>query len=127
MFKDERFVSKCTIDKRGRPNTFTSKENFRKYYDLESSGSSCSDDDDEDDNEDDNELNDDQVSKSSDQSDADLSETNDRSFKSKPEHIKPEIKKKLLNSNVDYARGEGVLMSDSSSGEESDELDDEQE
>ena len=48
MFNDERFVSKCTVDKRGRPQNFTSKENYRKYYDLKGSDESESEDDDDD-------------------------------------------------------------------------------
>jgi hypothetical protein len=34
MFKDDRFVSKTGVDKRGRPAGFSSKENFRRYYNL---------------------------------------------------------------------------------------------
>jgi hypothetical protein len=37
MFSDKRFVTKVSVDKRGRPKSFASKENFEKFYDLESS------------------------------------------------------------------------------------------
>ena len=40
MFKDKQFVSKCTVDKRGRPQSYTSSENYRRYYDLDSSDDS---------------------------------------------------------------------------------------
>ena len=44
MFKDKKFVSKVSVDKRGRPGNFSTKENFEKFYHLDSS-------DDEDDEE----------------------------------------------------------------------------
>ena len=47
MFAEERFVSKCSVDKRGRPQNLTSKENYRKYYDLKDSDDSDSDSDSE--------------------------------------------------------------------------------
>ncbi len=37
MFKDAKFVSKCSVDKRGRPLSFTAKENFKKFYELKQS------------------------------------------------------------------------------------------
>jgi hypothetical protein len=47
MFSEPRFVSRCSVDKRGRPTSFSSKENFKKYYDLKDSDESDSDDDNE--------------------------------------------------------------------------------
>jgi len=49
MFKDANFVSKCSVDKRGRPTTFSSKENFKKYYALKDSDEEESDSDAEED------------------------------------------------------------------------------
>jgi hypothetical protein len=49
MFKDANFVSKCSVDKRGRPTTFSSKENFKKYYALRDSDEEESESDDEED------------------------------------------------------------------------------
>lgn len=40
MFSDEKFKVKYTVDKRGRPVNETSTENLRKYYDLEESDES---------------------------------------------------------------------------------------
>ena len=37
MFTDKRFVTKVSVDKRGRPKNFATKENFEKFYDLETS------------------------------------------------------------------------------------------
>lgn len=45
MFKDEKFKVKYTIDKRGRPVNETSTENLRKYYDLDESDDTSSDED----------------------------------------------------------------------------------
>ena len=43
MFSEPKFVSKCSVDKRGRPTTsFSSKENFKKYYALKDSDESDS-------------------------------------------------------------------------------------
>ena len=43
MFADERFVSKCSVDKRGRPQNFSSKENYRKYYEMDDESDSQDD------------------------------------------------------------------------------------
>ena len=48
MFKDKKFVSKVSVDKRGRPGNFSTKENFEKFYHLDSSD----DEDDEEEKED---------------------------------------------------------------------------
>ncbi len=34
MFNDKSFVDKVSVDKRGRPKNFATKENFEKFYDL---------------------------------------------------------------------------------------------
>jgi len=47
MFKDKKFVSKVSVDKRGRPGNYSTKENFEKFYHLENS-------DEEDDTDDEN-------------------------------------------------------------------------
>merc|ERR1712066_602246 len=39
LFKDKKFVSKVNVDKRGRPGNFSTKENYEKFYELESSDS----------------------------------------------------------------------------------------
>ena len=33
----EKFVSKCSVDKRGRPKHLAAKENYERFYDLDSS------------------------------------------------------------------------------------------
>ncbi|KFQ25743.1 ESF1, partial [Merops nubicus] len=42
MFHDEKFKLKCTMDKRGRPVSYTSTENLRKLYALSESDSDLS-------------------------------------------------------------------------------------
>lgn len=44
LFKDKKFVSKASVDKRGRPGNFSTKENYEKFYQM-SSDSEDSDDD----------------------------------------------------------------------------------
>ena len=107
LFTNEKFVSKCTVDKRGRPKSVSSKESYEKFYDLEDSDSSEGSDAEKD------------VNKSSDE---------EEESSSKPPAIEEDddtvlesdIKSKLLSSNVDYARGEADLYSDSSSEEDTD-------
>ena len=47
MFKDKKFVSKVSVDKRGRPGNYSTTEDYKKLYHLEKS-------DDDDDTDDDN-------------------------------------------------------------------------
>jgi len=100
LFTNEKFVSKCTVDKRGRPKKLSAKDNYEKFYELDSSDS--------DDNEDsENEVSDDNN---------DNEESSDIS----------KGKVNLPSTNIDYARGKGVLCSESSSEEDSDETEDEE-
>lgn len=127
MFNDEKFKVKYTIDKRGRPINHNSAEDLKRYYELESEDeSSSSDEDDENDSEK-------RRSKSDESSDADNNDTETGKFVRPPKSIENElektvktdkeipnkIKKKLKNLTVDYARGEGTLVSDSSSDDDS--------
>ena len=104
LFTNERFVSKCTVDKRGRPKSLSSKESYEKFYDLEDSDSSEESDAEKD------------IEKSSDEEESSKPPTNDDD----DTVLESDIKSKLLSSNVDYARGEADLYSDSSSEEDTD-------
>jgi hypothetical protein len=98
MFKDKRFVSKVGVDKRGRPGNFTTKENFEKFYHLESSSDASDEDDDK----------------------------KEKQQKVKAKKNVPKAgKKPIQDPNVDYARGEAVL-SDSSSDEDDSSSEDEE-
>lgn len=106
LFSNDKFVSKCTVDKRGRPKSLSSKESYEKFYDLEESDTSEDSDEPKDDDEDEGES-------------EENTAINLPSVVDDPV-IESDIKSKLLSSNIDYARGEADLYSDSSSEEDSD-------
>ncbi|XP_075978236.1 ESF1 homolog [Anticarsia gemmatalis] len=135
MFKDEKFKVKYSVDKRGRPINETSTENLRKYYEVEDSeGSGSSDEDDieqegaiEDSDKSSGRFvrrppsdddRDDQASAQEDeQKDGKVTVfQNDKLTRGK---LDKKVKTRLLDLDIDYARGEGVLQTDSSSDEES--------
>ncbi|CAH0715664.1 unnamed protein product, partial [Brenthis ino] len=143
MFNDEKFKVKYTVDKRGRPINETSTENLRKYYDLDESDED-SDDDVESKNEAEYEsekvktntneeetagrfvkrlpsLDDDDKKKSPQDS---VKFENDKLVRGS---LDKKVKTRLFDLDIDYARGEGMIMTDSSSDEESSEEDDDSE
>ncbi|KAG5321975.1 ESF1 protein, partial [Pseudoatta argentina] len=150
MFEDEKFTVKYTIDKRGRPVNQTTTEDLRKYYDL-----SSSEDEDTSVNKNENkgdclssqknfsELKTKEESPDEDESSdsetesvqkefsqAEVDENNKQLYKTRKNEngrLTNEIKEKLRDLTVNYARGEGVLLSDSSSEEESSEASDAEE
>ncbi|KAG5325928.1 ESF1 protein, partial [Acromyrmex heyeri] len=150
MFEDEKFTVKYTIDKRGRPVNQTTTEDLRKYYDL-----SSSEDEDTSVNKNENkgdclssqknfsELKTKEESPDEDESSdsetesvqkefsqAEVDENNKQLYKTRKNEngrLTNEIKEKLRDLTVNYARGEGVLLSDSSSEEESSEANAEEE
>jgi len=120
LFTNKNFVSKCSVDKRGRPKNLSAKESYEKFYKLDESSS-------EDENSDDDEKAD-KVENDSDVDAANSEEIVDNDEEQNEEEeeddeddintdnlIDGKIKSKLLSSEVDYARGEGTLYSDSSS------------
>ena len=119
LFTDKNFVSKCSVDKRGRPKHLSAKESYEKFYNLEDDDSSSSDDDQGD--EADNREIETQKTPESDQNEEDSDVNNDN--EDAGADIEDKIKSKLLSSDVDYARGGGNLYSDSSSEEASDSSD----
>lgn len=125
MFKDKKFKVKYTVDKRGRPVNHNSSEDLKRYYDLSSDESSEEESESEENQEDDDN---DKISGESD-SETVLEEANQKTdkvvkveqrkkSKQKSDCIPDEIKKKLSNLTVDYARGEAPLISESSSDDE---------
>ena len=120
LFTDKNFVSKCSVDKRGRPKHLSAKESYEKFYNLEDDSSSDDDQDDEADNLNKEEI-ETQKTPESDQNEEDSDVNNDN--EDAGADIEDKIKSKLLSSNVDYARGGGNLYSDSSSEEASDSSD----
>jgi len=107
LFTSEKFASKCSVDKRGRPKNLSAKENFEKFYDLDESDSDDSDSSNEEENDEEANVSDDEDSATLEPDNVDDKTT-----------IESDIKTKLLSSSVDYARGEADLYSDSSSEED---------
>ncbi|KAI9560938.1 hypothetical protein GHT06_011894 [Daphnia sinensis] len=146
MFKDRQFKLKYAVDKRGKPTNLTSTEQLKDFYEIESEGS----DEENNGDADEEDLNSD-VEKETEIKDhenhekakkptiptlkkstkivngfhvSDLKEDKDEPTL----ELNDAVKAKLQDLNVDYARGEGLLFSDSSSSEEdSDEEEDEEE
>ncbi|KAF9405981.1 hypothetical protein HW555_013482 [Spodoptera exigua] len=135
MFNDEKFKVKYSVDKRGRPINETSTENLRKYYEVDDSeGSSASEDEPE------KSPATDPVDKSeaefvpgrfvkrppspSDDENVEKQTVflNDKLVRGK---LNKKVKNRLLDLDIDYARGEGVILTDSSSDEESSEAEEE--
>ncbi|KAJ8952407.1 hypothetical protein NQ318_014499 [Aromia moschata] len=119
MFKDKQFKVKYTIDKRGRPVSHTSTEDLKRYYDISSESSSESETENEESEEAPEESQ--EVGKfvkasGSYEGDEDNNELQQKHKSDKK--LPDEVKKKLQNLNVDYARGEAVLYSESSSDDE---------
>lgn len=110
MFNDDKFNVKYSTDKYGRRSTKTSSDDMKKYYAMSS---------------DDDEETTDAIEQEKEEKQM-LAEAQMEKVESE-EEIPDELKAKLKDLSVDYARGEGKLMSDSSSDEDSsgDEQDDE--
>ena len=131
VFTDERFNNKkIGVDKRGRPKSYASKESYEQYYRVESSGDSSSDEESAGiqinakalkkkiEMQAENKRNKDKSPKIEKDitANSDISKSKDK----KKEHKKERDKNSHISAEVDYARGEGFLESDSSSEEESD-------
>lgn len=99
MFKDDKFKVKYSVDKYGRKVNKTSSEDLRKYYDQSSESSEGEDEE------------------KAMQEDAESGNAIIQGGHAMP----AKLKDKLKNLEVDYIRGEGVLQSDSSDEESSDE------
>lgn len=109
MFNDEKFKVKYTVDKRGRPVNETSTENLRKYYEVDESEESSSDEaegdvkDDKDGS--DNRSTAGEIRPSSDDDDEkETKSVNDKLTRGK---LDKKVKNRLLDLDIDYARGEG--------------------
>lgn len=100
MFKDDKFKVKYSVDKYGRRVNKTSTDDLEKYYDLSS---------DEDDVEDEQRKEEAQLLN-------DGGNVNEKH--ESDEEITDDIKAKLQDITVDYARGEIPLLSDSSSDDD---------
>lgn len=112
MFKDEKFKLKYTVDKRGRPVNHTTTEDLKRYYELSTDSEESSENSDKEEKSEAGSFV--KVTKPPNQETAnklDIKEADD-------ELIPDKVKKKLKNLKVNYARGEGNLISDSSSSDD---------
>jgi len=125
MFKDKRFKLQYTVDKRGRPLTVSSNEQLKDYYQIDSEEDS--EENEEKEESADGEDHKDEAASSSSKT-AKPKKVNgflvtELTTKEETKEIDPEtpsdIQTKLQDLTVDYARGEGLLYSDSSSDESS--------
>lgn len=106
IFNDKRFKVKYTIDKRGKPLRGSTTDDFKKFYHMS--------DDEKDDT--DSEQSSSDVTQDSESEEQTLIEEDnivDSNITSKS------IKDRLKDKTVDYARGDGELLSDSSSDDTS--------
>ncbi|KAF0746479.1 ESF1, partial [Aphis craccivora] len=107
IFNDKRFKVKYTIDKRGKPLRGSTTDDFKKFYHMS---------DDEKDDTDSEQNSSDVVTQDSESEEQTLIEEDDivdSNITSKS------IKDRLKDKTVDYARGDGELLSDSSSDDTS--------
>ncbi|KOX77846.1 ESF1 like protein [Melipona quadrifasciata] len=128
MFKDKKFTVQYTIDKRGRPVNQTSSENLKKYYDLSSSEQENDEEEQEKPSQREKKFRKHKKKGSTKNKTLRLKENLKESkrqlnitSKHESKKLTDDIKAKLRNLSVNYARGEGLLMTDSSSDEASSE------
>uniref|UniRef100_A0A182J152 Uncharacterized protein n=1 Tax=Anopheles atroparvus TaxID=41427 RepID=A0A182J152_ANOAO len=123
MFEDGRFNERATVDKYGRKLRQTQSDELKKFYELEES-----DNDDDEKERRERELEEramegrlaegkEESSGESDSGDDGLQLNEEE----KKLNVPTKVKERLKDLAVDYARGEGVLLTESSSDEDSDE------
>uniref|UniRef100_A0A0A1WVW5 ESF1 homolog n=1 Tax=Zeugodacus cucurbitae TaxID=28588 RepID=A0A0A1WVW5_ZEUCU len=134
MFTDDKFKVKYTVDKYGRRVNKSNADDLRKYYELNSSDTETDEDESKpqqevaeaDDDEAAEELERRKEEKAitreddsgaSTPSEEELGENDE--LGSDGEDVPKTLRERLLNPNIDYARGEGRLVTDSSSDDES--------
>jgi hypothetical protein len=110
----EKFVSKCSVDKRGRPKHLTAKENYERFYDLDSS---------EEESDEESErgkfvkkkpVKTKDAGSDDEDSDEDHSDDEDKKDARAAHGLEAKIVAKLRDQEVDYARGEAGLYSSDS-------------
>ncbi|XP_025197717.1 ESF1 homolog [Melanaphis sacchari] len=107
IFNDKRFKVKYTIDKRGKPLRGSTTDDFKKFYHLS--------DDEKDDLDSEQSSSDDVTQGSESEQQLLIEEVDNVDSKIASKSIKDRLKDKT----VDYARGDGELLSDSSSDDTS--------
>jgi len=106
IFNDKRFKVKYTIDKRGKPLRGSTTDDFKKFYHMS----------DEEKDDTDSEQNSSDVTQESESEEQTLVEEDDDVESNKI--CKTIRDRRLKDKTIDYARGDGELMSDSSSDDD---------
>ncbi|KAL5276149.1 ESF1 family protein [Megaselia abdita] len=110
MFNDDKFKTNYTVDKYGKRIKKTSTEELKRFYELESEGSSDEDKSDAEEKSEKSEI--------EEQRKEEIAISNEAEVKDDDPECEEDLKSKLRNPVIDYARGEARLFSDSSSEEE---------
>ncbi|XP_037808416.1 pre-rRNA-processing protein esf1 [Lucilia sericata] len=135
MFTNDKFKVKYTVDKYGRRVNKSNAEDLKKYYELDSSAEESEEEvektekESEEDNsnagssDEEEELEErEKEEKAITQQHSDADEND--ALESDGEDVPKTLRERLLDPNIDYARGEGRLVTDSSSDDESSEDED---
>uniref|UniRef100_A0A1I8N4A4 Uncharacterized protein n=1 Tax=Musca domestica TaxID=7370 RepID=A0A1I8N4A4_MUSDO len=134
MFTNDKFQVKYTVDKYGRRVNRSNADDLRKYYELNSSddeekeeeeedkvdGQGSEKEDSEEDEQEEREKEEKAIIQESDVDENDALTSDD-------EEVPKSLRDRLLDPNIDYARGEGRLITDSSSDDDSSEDDEDPE
>ncbi|XP_022232986.2 LOW QUALITY PROTEIN: pre-rRNA-processing protein esf1 [Drosophila obscura] len=125
MFTDDKFKVKYTVDKYGRPVNTSNAEDLRKFYELDENDS-----DEEAEKEAEaagtKEVEDEEQKERRAEElaiarvDGEKDELENDALESDGSEVPENLRERLTNPNVDYARGEGRLMTDSSSDDDTD-------
>ncbi|XP_066145362.1 ESF1 homolog [Euwallacea fornicatus] len=120
MFTGKQFQTNYTSDKRGRPVKFSSKNDLKKYYELSSEEDVSNSSEDENEHKcNETPLKQNESGQDGNLSNSDEDPTNTLDTKAKGDkNISVEVKLKLKDLHIDYARGEKALYSESSSDDE---------
>lgn len=141
MFTDDKFKVKYTVDKYGRRVNKSNAEDLRKFYELNSSDSETDEEekkkkepenDEESEAEEQEELErrkeEKAISRDADESEESMPSDEEKGENddliSDGEDVPKTLRERLLDPDIDYARGEGRLITDSSSDDESSEDED---
>ncbi|XP_050530379.1 ESF1 homolog [Daktulosphaira vitifoliae] len=110
IFKDEKFKVKYTIDKRGRPLHRSTTDDFKKFYHM-------SDEDDDQGVVDDNYMKKKDLNESSSEVEKTITDI-DKDDEKHSSKIDKKVRDRLKDITIDYARGDGIIMTDSSSDDD---------
>lgn len=139
MFTNDKFQVKYTVDKYGRRINKSNADDLKKYYELNSSAEEESEEEEEKEDkeevphtgsesssdDEDEEKEREEEEKAIIKSGSDVDENDE--LESDGEEVPMTLRERLVDPDIDYARGEGRLMSDSSSDDESSEDDEDPE